>query len=207
MRLPASPRFRTCSWGYRNGVPEHSFDEIVDTMKRSIAAFKEAEIPFLLAGSLAVWAQGGPEKRKDLDFVVKREDAERAIAVLEEIGMRPEKPPEDWLLKAWDGDICVDIIFEPLDLPIDDEVLARGNTRNVLAMSVPVMALEDVIYSKVLAINEHYTDYTSLIGLARAVREQVDWEAIRARTEDKSPFAKAFFVILEGLDILEPVNA
>jgi hypothetical protein len=188
-------------------VPEHSFDEIVDTMKRSIAAFREAEIPFLLAGSLAVWAQGGPEKRKDLDFVVKRHDAERAVAALEEIGMRPEKPPEDWLLKAWDGDICVDIIFEPLDLPIDDDVLARGKTLNVLAMSVPVMALEDVIYSKVLAINEHYTDYTSLIGLARAVREQVDWEAIRARTEDKSPFAKAFFVILEGLDILEPVNA
>jgi hypothetical protein len=188
-------------------VAEHSFDEIVDTMKRSIAAFREAEVPFLLAGSLAVWAQGGPEKRKDLDFVVKREDAERAIRALEDIGMRPEKPPEDWLLKAWDGDICVDVIFEPLDLPVDDEVLARGKSLNVLAMSVPVMALEDVIYSKLLAIDEHYTDYTSLIGLARAVREQVDWDAVRTRTEGKSPFARAFFVILEGLDILEPVSA
>jgi len=188
-------------------VPEHSFEDIVDTMKRSIAAFNEAEIPFLLAGSLAVWAQGGPEKRKDLDFVVKREDAERAVGVLEGIGMRGERPPEDWLLKAWDGDICVDIIFEPLDLPIDDDVIARGKKLNVLAMTVPAMALEDVLYSKLLALNEHYTDYTSLIGLARAVREQVDWDAVRDRTEDKSPFARAFFVMLEGLDILEPVNA
>lgn len=176
-------------------------------MKRSIAAFREAEIPFLLAGSLAVWAQGGPEKRKDLDFVVKHADAERAVEVLEEIGMRPETPPEDWLLKAWDGDICVDIIFEPLDLPIDDEVLARGKNLNVIAMTIPVMALEDILYSKLLALSEHDTDYTSLIGLARAVREQVDWEIVRARTEDKSPFARAFFVMLEGLDILEPVNA
>jgi hypothetical protein len=188
-------------------VPDHSFEDIVDTMKRSIAAFREAEIPFLLAGSLAVWAQGGPEKRKDLDFVVKREDAERAVGVLETIGMRPERPPEDWLLKAWDGDICVDVIFEPLDLPIDDAVLARGRDLNVLAMTVPVMALEDVLYSKLLALNEHYTDYASLIGLARAVREQVDWDEVRTRTEDKSPFARAFFVMLEGLGILEPASA
>jgi hypothetical protein len=176
-------------------------------MKRSIAAFREAEVPFLLAGSLAVWAQGGPEKRKDLDFVVKHEDAERAVEALEAIGMRREKPPEDWLLKAWDRDICVDVIFEPLDLPIDDEVLARGQSLNVLAMTIPVMALEDVLYSKLLALSEHYTDYTGLIGLARAVREQVDWDAVRSRTEDKSPFARAFFVMLEGLEILEPSPA
>jgi hypothetical protein len=187
-------------------VPEHSFDDIVDTMKRSIAAFREAEIPFLLAGSLAVWAQGGPEKRKDLDFVVKREDAQRAIDALEGIGMRPEKPPEDWLYKAWDGEICVDVIFEPLNLPIDDSVLARGRELNVLAMTVPVMGLEDVLYSKLLALNEHYTDYTGLIGLARAVREQVDWDDLRSRTEH-SPFARAFFVMLEGLEVLEAANA
>ncbi len=187
-------------------MSEHSFDEIVDTMKRSIAAFKEAEIPFLLAGSLAVWAQGGPEKRRDLDFVVKREDAERAVQALESIGMRPERPPEEWLLKAWDGDICVDVIYEPLNLPVDDQVLARGRELNVLAMTVPVMALEDVLYSKLLALNEHYTDYTGLIGLARAVREQVDWDELRARTDD-SPFARAYFVMLEGLDVLQPAGA
>jgi hypothetical protein len=187
-------------------VAEHSFDQITETMKRSIAAFRDAEIPFLLAGSLAVWAQGGPEGRKDLDFVVKREDAQRAVQALEAVGMRPEQPPEDWLLKAWDDDICVDVIFEPLDLPIDDEVLARGRELNVLAMTVPVMALEDVLYSKLLALNEHYTDYTGLIGLARAVREQVDWNDVRSRTEDRSPFARAFFVMLEGLEILEPAS-
>jgi len=175
-------------------------------MKRSIAAFKEAEIPFLLAGSLAVWAQGGPEKRKDLDFVVKREDAERALDALASAGMRTEHPPEEWLYKAWDGDILVDVIFEPLSLPIDDRVLARGRDLNVLAMTVPVMALEDVLYSKLLALDEHYADYSGLIGLARAVREQVDWDDVRARTEE-SPFARAFFVMLEGLGVLEPAKA
>lgn len=187
-------------------MPEHSFDEIVATMKRSIAAFREAEIPFLLAGSLAVWAQGGPEKRKDLDFVVKPEDAQRAVEALEAAGMRAEQPPEDWLYKAWDGDICVDVIFAPLGIDVDDAVLGRGRELNVLAMTVDVMALEDVLCSKLLAIDEHHADYGALIGLARAVREQVHWDDVRART-DESPFARAFFVILEGLGVLEPADA
>jgi Uncharacterised nucleotidyltransferase len=187
-------------------VSEHSFDDIVDTMKRSIAALNEADVPFLLAGSLAVWAQGGPEKRKDLDFVVKPEDADRAVEALERAGMRREQPPEDWLQKAWDGDICVDVIHAPLGLEIDDGVLARGRELNVLAMTVKVMSLEDVLCSKLLALNEHFADYAGLIGLARAVREQVDWDDLRTRTDD-SPFARAFFVILEGLGVLEPTSA
>ncbi len=180
---------------------EHSFDDIVATMKRSVAALREDDIPFLLAGSLAVWAQGGPEKRKDLDFVVKPDDAERALAALEKAGMRPERPPEHWLLKAWDGDVVVDIIFEPRGVEVNDEVIARGRELHVLAMDVRVMALEDVLHSKLRALDEHSADYSSLIGLARAVREQVDWDEVRRRTED-SPFARGFFVVLEGLGVL-----
>ena len=180
---------------------EHSFDDIVATMKRSVAALREDEIPFLLAGSLAVWAQGGPEKRNDLDFVVKPEDAERALTALEKAGMRPERPPENWLFKAWDGDIVVDILFEPRGLEVNDDVIARGRELHVLAIDVRVMALEDVLHSKLEAVDEHSADFTGLIGLARAVREQVDWGDVRRRTED-SPFARGFFVILEGLGVL-----
>jgi nucleotidyltransferase DUF2204 len=180
---------------------EHAFDDIVATMKRSVAALRADDIPFLLAGSLAVWAQGGPEQRKDLDFVVKPEDSERALTALEKAGMSPERPPEHWLLKAWDGDIVVDIIFEPRGLEVNDEVIARGRELHVLAMDVRVMALEDVLHSKLKAVDEHSADFTGLIGLARAVREQVDWDQVRRRTED-SPFARGFFVILEGLGVL-----
>jgi hypothetical protein len=183
------------------GQAEHSFDDIVATMKRAVAALREDDIPFLLAGSLAVWAQGGPEKRKDLDFVVKQEDAEPALAALEKAGMRPDRPPEHWLLKAWDGDIVVDIIFEPRGLEVNDEVIARGRELHVLGIDVRVMALEDVLHSKLRALDEHSADFSGLIGLARAVREQVDWDEVRRRTEE-SPFARGFFVMLEGLEIL-----
>src|SRR5436305_749894 len=48
---------------------------------------------------------------------------------------------------------------------------------------------------------EHALRYESLLPIARALREKVDWTDVRARTSE-SPFARAFFVMLEGLGIL-----
>src|SRR3954447_13343773 len=107
--------------GYAVPMADHSFESIEATLKRTVAALREADVPFLLGGSLASWARGGPETRHDLDFVVKRDDADRALEALAEQGMRPERPPEEWLYKAWDGEVCVDLLFEPRGLEIDDQ--------------------------------------------------------------------------------------
>jgi len=180
---------------------EQPFAEIEHALKRAAAALREAGVPFLLGGSLASWARGGPETRHDLDLIIKPEDAERALECLTEAGMRAERPPEEWLLKAWDGDTLVDLIYCPKGLPVDDELIARGEELSVLGMDIRVMALEDVMATKLLALTEHSLRYESLLQIARALREQIDWQAVRARTAE-SPFARAFFVLLEGLDIV-----
>jgi hypothetical protein len=180
---------------------EHSFDEISETLKKVVAALRDSDIPYLLGGSLAFWAHGGPERRKDLDFMVKPADAERALDALAAEGLRPERPPEGWLYKAWDGEVLVDLIFHPKGMEIDDEVIARGEDLEVLSMPLKVMALEDVLCTKLLALHEHHLDYSSLLQMARALREKVDWEQVRART-DRSPFARAFFTMLEGIGVL-----
>jgi Uncharacterised nucleotidyltransferase len=172
-----------------------------DTLKRAVAAFRDAEVPVLLAGSVAVWARGGPESRHDLDFVMREEDAERALQVLADAGMRPEKPPEEWLYKAWDGDVLIDLIFRPRGLVVDDELIARGEPLHVLGITIPVMSIEDVLATKLLALQEHELDYTSALRIARSVREQIDWRYLRSRTRH-SPFAIAFFVLCEELGIL-----
>jgi len=180
---------------------EQSFDDIEHALKRAAAALREADVPFLLGGSLASWARGGPETRHDLDLMIKPEDAERALEALEGAGMKPERPPEEWLLKAWDGDVLVDLIFGPKGLPMTDEVIERGDEIAVLGMDMRVMALEDVLTTKLMALSEHSLRYEGLLQIARALREQVDWDAVRKRTAD-SPFARAFFVLAEGLEIL-----
>jgi hypothetical protein len=71
----------------------------------------------------------------------------------------------------------------------------------VLGMEIRVMALEDVLTTKLMALSEHALRYESLLQIARALREQVEWDAVRDRTQS-SPFARAFFVLAEGLGIL-----
>jgi hypothetical protein len=180
---------------------DEGFAAIEHALKRAAAALRDAGVPFLLGGSLASWARGGPETRHDLDLMIKPEDAERALQALVDAGMRPEDPPEEWLVKAWDGDVLVDLIFGPKGLPMTDEVIARGESMAVLGMEIRVMALEDVLTTKLMALSEHALRYESLLQIARALREQVVWEAVRDRTES-SPFARAFFVLAEGLGIL-----
>jgi hypothetical protein len=180
---------------------EHPFADIEATLKKAAAALRGAGVPFLLGGSLASWARGGPETRHDLDLMIKREDVERAVEALTAAGMRADDPPEEWLVKAWDGEVLVDLIFSPKGLPIDDDVIARGEEMSVLSMQMRVMAIEDVLITKLMAITEHSLRYESLLSIARALREQIDWAHVRAATSS-SPFARAFFVLLEGLEIL-----
>jgi hypothetical protein len=174
---------------------------IEDSLKKTVAALREAHVPFLLGGSLAVWARGGPETHHDLDFVIKPEDADRALGVLEDAGMTPEKPPEEWLHKAWDGDVLVDLIFAPRGLDVTDEVIERGDLLHVIGITIPVMSIEDVLATKLMALHEHHLDYTSLLRIARAVREQIDWPSLRARTAG-SPYAAAFFAMCEELGLV-----
>ena len=181
-------------------MPEHGFEDIEATMKKAVAAFREANVPALLAGSLAVWARGGPETRHDLDFVVKPEDAEKALEALVDAGMEAERPPEGWLLKAWDGEVLVDVIFEPRGLVVDDELMARAEEREVMAIGISLMALEDVLVSKLMSLDEHSADYSQLLLMARTLRERIDWDDLRTRTS-ASPFAKAFFTLAEELGI------
>jgi predicted nucleotidyltransferase len=176
------------------------FQEIEATLKKAAAALRDNDVPFALGGSLAAWARGGPESCNDLDLMVREQDVERAMATLVAAGMRGERPPEGWLLKAWDGEVLVDLIHHAVGAPITDEVLGRAQEMNVFAITMRVLALEDVLTSKLLSLNEHHMDYEPMVTVTRAVREQVDWDEVRARTWH-SPYARAFFSLLGELGV------
>jgi hypothetical protein len=194
-------------------VPEDeaSFEAIKTTLKRCTKALEEADVEFMVGGSLAAWARGGPETRNDLDLMLRPRDADRALSQLEGLGMKVERPPEQWLYKAWDGEVLVDLIFELLAVehegspaerhPIGDHLFERADDLRVFGVVVPVMSLEDLLATKLLALEPHSLDYESSLAIARALREEIDWEELRMLTGD-SPYATAFFTMLEELKII-----
>jgi hypothetical protein len=190
-------------------VPQEqpTFDELLEAMKRAAAILRDAEIPYALSGGLAAYARGGPETEHDVDFFLKPADAERALEALEAAGYESERPPEEWLLKAHDRDrgVLIDLIFDPSGGPVTDEWLARAEELEVMAMRMSVATLEDVFVTKLLSVVEQEPDFSASLEMARSLREQIDWAEVRERTE-ASPFAKAFFTLVEELGIVEAAD-
>jgi predicted nucleotidyltransferase len=177
-------------------------EQLLEAMMDVAAALREAEVPYLLAGSFAVWARGGPAHDTDLDFAVKAEDVDRAVQALVEHGMTEKLTPEEWLRKVCDSDVQVDLIFNPAGLEVDDDVMERGDDIEVNGMTFRVMAVDDVMTTKLFAFKEHYLDYESALEMARTVREQVDWDELRRRCDDYA-YAKPFFTLAEELGVIE----
>ena len=186
--------------------PPAETTEITETLKRAAAALRGADVPFALAGSVAAWARGGPAPCNDLDFAIREEDADRAERALADYGMRTQRPPEGWLLKAWDGEVLVDLIWDLEGLEEPPALLARAEELSVQAVRMPVLRIDDVVVSMLCALDEHALDYAGPLAIARALREQVNWRDVRDRTAH-SPYARGFLHLLEELDIVRPAPA
>jgi predicted nucleotidyltransferase len=181
------------------------FSNLLTAMKCAAAALRDHEVEFALAGGLAVYARGGPETEHDVDFVIRQADADRALEILGEEGFRAERPPEGWLYKVFDdNDSLIDLIFAPNNRPdVVDQILERADELEVYAITIKVMSVTDVLATKLLALKEHEVDYESVLAVARACREQIDWQVLRERTGD-NPYAKAFFTLADELGLVTP---
>ncbi|MEU3647734.1 hypothetical protein AB0E59_30410 [Lentzea sp. NPDC034063] len=176
-------------------------DELLRTLVKVANALRSAEIPFALTGGCAGYARGGPASEHDVDLLVRPEDAAEAVRVLVKRGLRAAEPPEDWLLKVYDGDSLVDLLFRPNERLVTDEILAMAEEMPVGSVMLPVMPATFVLSSKLLVLDGHRCDFSELLPFARALREQIDWEQVREETEE-SPYAEAFLMLIERLDII-----
>jgi hypothetical protein len=176
--------------------------DLLTTLKRVASVLKPSGIPFALAGGFAAYARGGTSPDHDVDFLIRERDVEAALKALGEAGFRTVRPPEDWLVKVYDDDFMVDLIFRPVDRPVTDETLADTTPISVSAILVPVISATVLMEHKLLTFGQHYCDFAKALPLARSLREQIDWDRVRDNTRE-SPYAQAFLVLLEKLDVIK----
>ena len=110
--------------------------------------------------------------------------------------------PRSGCVKAWDGDVLVDLIFGPKGLPMTDEVIARGDDDR--------RARHGHARDGARGRADHQAD--GALRARAALREPAPDRPRAARAGRRgtpcataprsSPFARAFFVLAEGLEIL-----
>lgn len=182
-------------------MPAAQSEPIITALKDAASVLREAGIPFALGGGLAAWTRGGPPTEHDVDLVIRPSDRETALGALVTAGWTAEYPPEGWLVKAHRDDVLIDLIHEPMGVPVDDAFFDRCEERSVAAVPMLVEPMDDVLVSKLLSLNEHHLEYAAPLEWARALREQIDWPSVACRTRE-SPFARTFLYLLRELGIL-----
>jgi len=188
--------------GRRAPVEFSEREEVRDLLKRTAVALKQADVPFALCGGYAAWVRGAPEPVHDADFLVPEAEAERAHKALADAGLDVVEPAEDWLVKVMGEKAFVDVIWRTCGHAVESDLVDRAELLPVLSVQMPVLQATDLVVTKLLALDEHYCDFGRLLPVARAMREQVDWDVVRRDVADND-FAAVFLLLLDRLGIVD----
>jgi len=180
-------------------------EEIRDLLKRTGVALKQAGVPFALCGGYAAWVRGAPEPDHDADFLVPEAEAERAAKALADAGLDVQDPAEDWLIKVVSGGSLVDVLWRTCGHPVEADLIDRAEVLPVISVQMPVLSATDILVTKLMALEEHYCDFSRLLPVARALSEQVDWDSVRRGVADND-FAVVFLELLDRLGIVPGVS-
>ena len=77
---------------------------------------------------------------------------------------------------------------------------SRSAEKDLLGVRIPVLPATDLLSSKLRSMTEHYCDFGRLLPHVRAVREQLDWERLRAEVAGND-FAVTFLFLTDRLGI------
>jgi hypothetical protein len=160
--------------------PERFYESVLDCLV-------DAGAPFLVGGTHALRVYTGIERpTKDLDIFCTQADCPDLLRTLSDgLGVRTEMLNAAWIAKAYCGERYVDIIFSSgngiCDVDADWFVHARNGI--VLGRNVPLMAPEEMIWSKAFIQERERYDGADVIHLIHCQQERLNWDYLMWRME------------------------
>lgn len=172
-------------------------------------------LPHACMGGIASAALGRDRWTHDVDLFVRPGDARALLDRFAAAGFQTEERDQDWLYKAFRGQVLVDLIFKVTDerlaglgivIELDDEMLAR--VRRVVFRGVPltVLAPEDLLVIKALVHKDqrarHWFDALALIQAGG-----LDWGYLlqRAAWDPRRVLSLLVYAQSNGLTVPERV--
>jgi hypothetical protein len=158
--------------------------EVIDFYRRAFEVLQAAGVPFLLGGAYALERYTGLQRHtKDFDFFLYPRDCRRALDQLAAAGYQTEVTFPHWLAKAFQGDLFVDIIFGSGNglCRVDDPWFAHAEPAESLGLSVQLIPVEEMIWSKAFIMERERFDGADVAHLIRARGEQLDWHRLLER--------------------------
>ena len=178
-------------------------DRVVAALGDVAKTFDGADVPYVVIGGIASALHGRPRASDDLDVLVAKGDAVRALEALERAGFETERTNEQWIYKAFRDGVQVDLIFWLKgDIYLDEEMLARSSEVDANGQAVRVVAPEDLIVVKVIIHDEqtprHWGDALGLVANC----PNLDWDYLIHRGRHGARRLLALLVYAQSNDLL-----
>ena len=182
-------------------------DPLERTIVDAVEAIEGAGIPYVVIGGLASSLLGRPRRTRDVDLLVKKDDAARALVALAAAGFATEETNPLWIFKAMRDDVQIDVIFWLKgDVYLDDEMLARARDEPVGDRTVKVIPPEDLIVVKAVIHDEqtprHWHDALGVIA-----DQELDWEYLFRRARHGARRVLALLLYAQSNDLIVPDEA
>lgn len=160
--------------------PERFYESVLDCLL-------DAGAPFMVGGTHALRVYTGIERpTKDLDIFCTRADAPDILRTLSDgLDLRTEMTNAAWLAKAFSGERYIDIIFSSGNgiCEVDADWFAHARSGIVLGRNAPLMAPEEMIWSKAFIQERERYDGADVIHLIHCQQERLDWDRLMWRME------------------------
>ena len=125
----------------------------------------------------------GPPTDHDVDFLLREEDADRALEVLDGRRLPTGAPAGALAVQGVGRREPRGPRLPPRGGPIGDEHFARATELEVSAHRTLVASIDDVLVAKLLAINEQEPDFRAVLEISRRCPRAGELEERRAQDE------------------------
>ncbi len=160
----------------------------VDFHRQVLEVLGASDVPFLVAGAYAMSGYAGFLRRTgDLDVVVRPEDRDRALDVLQRAGWPVEITDPIWLAKGLCPPFYVDVIFSSPNgvVQIDDGWFEHAAESDVLGVRTRLSPAEELIWSKAYVMERTRYDGADVAHLFHACADTLDWSRLLRRFGDR----------------------
>ena len=136
--------------------------------KEAIDVLEKSGIPYVVGGGIAVMAFGRTRNTKDIDLYIEPHLRLVALNALKEAGFETDPMLDvSWLAKAFKCGIMIDFILENVGgIITTPETIGRGKYRSINGYRMHIMAPEDLIIRKIMAMRSDRNDWDYYIRLS-----------------------------------------
>jgi hypothetical protein len=147
----------------------------------ALKILNEVKIPYLLAGTFAVHAYTGIDRKtKDLDIFCTAGDYPKILAEFAQRGYKTEVRDERWLAKVQKGKYYMDVAFNShlAITPVTERWFEKARETEVFGIKVKLLPPTQLIRSKVFVMDRTKYDGADVAHLILKTHKDIDWKLL-----------------------------